>query len=481
MVVTRGSAIRQLTLVRRGRSLVYPGTVFFEGLVFIVLFLLGGTPALAQEAISAEEPTIGSVQEAVVPMERSFQEKPRIPGVFPWLKEKLKDTPPFFRDTKLDLKLRTYFLYRDNFDYSLNEAWALGGSLAYRSGWFLDRFSIGAALYTSQPLYAPDPRDGTFLLQSGQEGYTVLGQLYGKIKIVDGNFLNIYRYEYNTPYINKNDSRMTPNTFEAYTVTGAAGGKDGAPRFTYGAGYFDKIKTRNSSSFISMSEAAGANVKRGVYAAGLNVSFPAPALSIGAIDYYANDIINIGYTEGKYTVNVTEHLALLLAAQFTDQRSVGGNLLEGFDFQTNQLGLQAALSYGGGILTLAYTMDAKGADLQSPWSSYPGYTSVQVQDFNRAGEDAVMIKGSYDFSRIGLEGVTAYALWVHGWNAVNASTRAPVFQQDEYDGDLQWRPKSDALKGFWFRIRYAHVKQRGDGNESLDDFRLLVNYDLSLL
>lgn len=479
--VTLGSVIRRLTLARRRRPSAYTGVVFLAGILYVVFSLLSGTPALAEEAISAGEPTPGSVQDMVMPMERSFQEKPRKPGFFPWLKEKLKDTPPFFRDTKLDLNLRTYFLYRDNFDNSLNEAWALGGSIAYRSGWFLDRLSIGAEIYTSQPLYAPDSRDGTLLLKSGQKGYTVPGQLYGKIRIVDDNFLNIYRHEYNTPYINRVDSRMTPNTFEAYTFIGTAGGKDGAPRFTYGAGYFDKIKTLNSDSFISMSEAAGANVKRGVYAAGVNVSIPASAFSIGAIDYYSNDIINIGYTEGKYTANVTERLALLLAAQFTDQRSAGKDLLKGFDFQTNQLGLEAALSYGGGILTLAYTMDARGADLQTPWSSYPGYTAVQVQDFNRAGEDAFMIKGSYDFSRIGLEGVTAYALWTHGWNAVGASTGAEVFQQDEYNGDLQWRPKNDALKGFWFRLRYARVKQRGTGHESMDDFRIIANYDLSLL
>ena len=30
-----------------------------------------------------------------------------------------------------------------------------------------------------------------------------------------------------------------------------------------------------------------------------------------------------------------------------------------------------------------------------------------------------MIKGSYDFSRIGLDGVTFYALWVHGWGIGN--------------------------------------------------------------
>ena len=208
---------------------------------------------------------------------------------------------------------------------------------------------------------------------------------------------------------------------------------------------------------------------------------PFPAFSIGAVDYYSNDIINIGYAEAKHTFALTERLGLLFSAQFTDQRSVGDNLLTGYYFQTSQLGLMTGMSYSGGILTFAYTTDAKGDDLQNPWSSWPGYTGVQVQFFDRAGEDAFMIKGSYDFSHIGLDGVTAYALWVHGWNAINPSTKTRVFQQDEYDGDLQWLPKSGALKGLWLRVRYAHVKQRGVGHASADEFRVTINYDLPLL
>ena len=191
-------------------------------------------------------------------MELTFQEeKPKIPRFFPWLKEQLKDTPAFFRDTKLDLNIRTYYFYRDKYDDSKSEAWALGGALSYQSGWFLDHFGVGAVLYTSQPLYGPDDRDGTLLLKPGQEGYTVVGQLYGRVKLIEDNFINLYRYEYNTPYINKNDNRMTPNTFEGYTFTGAYGGKDGAPGFKYGGGYITKIKERNSDRFIWMSRTPG--------------------------------------------------------------------------------------------------------------------------------------------------------------------------------------------------------------------------------
>jgi hypothetical protein len=454
---------------------------FVAVLAFLAMLLWGDTPVLAQEAISQEEPTPSSVDQIVTPMERTFERKAWRPGLFPWLKEKLKDTPAFFRDTKLDLYLRTYYFQQNNSGSQTKEAWAIGGALSYQSGWFLDHFSIGSVLYTSQPLYGPDGRDGTDLLAPGQEGYTVLGQIYGRVKLVEENFLNIFRYEYNTPFINRNDGRMTPNTFEGYAFQGAAGGKDGSPRLTYGAGYIDKIKTRNDSTFQSMSQAAGAQVNRGVFAGGLNYSYR--GFEIGAIEYYSPDIINIGYGETNYILKVTDRLGALFAAQFTDQRSVDANLLTGSSFHGTQFGFMTNVSYRNGILTLAYTNTLTGANMLSPWGGYPGYTSVQIEDFDRAGEQAFMVKGSLNFARFGLEEVTAYALWVHGWSAVNPTTGLSVYQQDEYNFDLQWRPKSDFLKGFWLRARYAHVDSR-EGTASgfpINEIRLIANYDFPLL
>jgi hypothetical protein len=452
---------------------------FTAALGFLAMLPLGSGPVMAQEAISQEEPTPSSVDEVTTPMERAFQEKPEIPRFFPWLKEQLKDTPAFFRDTKLNLNLRTYYFYRDKYDDTKSEAWALGGALSYQSGWFLDRFSVGSVLYTSQELYGPQDRDGTLLLEPGQHGYTVFGQLYGRVKLFEENFLNIYRYEYNTPYINKNDNRMTPNTFEGYTFTGAYGGKDGAPGFRYGGGYITKIKERNSEHFVWMSQDAGADVKRGVFVGGGNVSYK--GFTLGAIDYYSDDIINIFYTEGSYKLRVTDRLGLLFASQFTDQRSTGEDLLKGFSFSTNQLGVKSDISYGGAILTLGYTHTSSGADMQSPWSGYPGYTSVQVQDFNRANEDAFMVKASYDFTRLGLQGVTAYTLFVHGWGRVDPSTKDSVADENEFNADVQWRPQWKFLKGLWFRTRYAMVHQYERPNSTINDFRVIVNYDFPLL
>jgi hypothetical protein len=48
-------------------------------------------------------------------------------------------------------------------DTTASEAWALGGWLDYKSGWLADVFRLGATGYTSQPLHAPETRDGTLL------------------------------------------------------------------------------------------------------------------------------------------------------------------------------------------------------------------------------------------------------------------------------------------------------------------------------
>jgi hypothetical protein len=106
---------------------------------------------------------------------------------------------------------------------------------------------------------------------------------------------------------------------------------------------------------------------------------------------------------------------------------------------------------------------------------------VQVRDFNNAGENAFMVKLSYDFARLGLEGVAAYALFVHGWGMVDPSTKDPVPNENEFDADIQWRPQWKFLKGLWFRVRYAHVHQYEGPKNTINNFRVIVNYDFPLL
>ena len=188
-------------------------------------------------------------------------------ALFAPVREQLRPYTPFIGDTDLRVHFRSYYFNRTNPNETVNEAWAFGGWVSYQSGWLLDTFAMGATAYGSAPLYAPDDRDGTLLLQPGQEGYLVPGEAWGALRYKDYALLRGYRQLVEQSYINPQDNRMTPNTFEGVTL----GGKVGWVQYL--AGFLWRIKPRDADEFQSMAEKAGApNSDAGVGLAGVRLS-----------------------------------------------------------------------------------------------------------------------------------------------------------------------------------------------------------------
>ena len=441
---------------------------------FVLLAALCAGSAHAQEAISIEQPPPVSVEDERTSIGDSFGAALKPERITDRLKDLLSDTPAFLRDSTLAVNLRTYYFRRDESDDTTSEAWAVGGALRYRSGALLERLSVGATGFTSLPLYAPRDTGGSLLLKPNQDSYTVVGEMFGQLRLADGLTATAYRHELNTPFINKNDSRMTPNTFESYDLIGSIDLVDDSS-LRLGGAWVTRIKERNSERFVPMSTDAGAPVTRGVAVAG--AIYTDPKTSLGAIYYFSPDVISIGYAEAKHAVEIADGLGLLLAGQLTDQRSNRGDDLTGTDFAGNQLGVKLEASWAGAIGTLAYTTTTNDTNMRNPWSSYPGYTSSQVQDFNRAGEQAFTIKASLNYAKLRMPGLTTYALWTHGWSV--SSSVGPEY--DEYDLDLQWRPARPALTGLSFRARIGLVNERGGEHTTLSDYRFVVNYDFAAL
>jgi hypothetical protein len=384
------------------------------------------------------------------------------------------------RDTTFNVQIRSFDLDRDNFNNSQSQAWTLGGSAGFKTGYFGNFFAVGATGYTSQRLDGPLDKDGTKLLQPGQQPYTVLGELYGQFQLTDLIHATVGRRGFDTPFINTQDSLMTPNTFLVYAVQGVADSADDSKSLRFGAGYVDKIKPRNAQDFESMATAAGAptGVTRGVYVAGGN--FKAGGLSIGAVEYYSADIIDISYTEIKYAFPLANRVTLRLSAQYAEQRSTGNDLLTGKSFATNQYGLKAEVGFGDALLTVARTVTAvgtrsqngSGTDMRSPWGGYPGYTSVQIENYYRAGEDATLLRAAYNFPKN--TGLSVYGLWVKG----SAPEEAGQYAQRECDFNLQWIASAPPFKGLTLLARYGHVSQDGPSDQHENELRLVAYYQL---
>ena len=171
--------------------------------------------ALALLASAAWWPTAASAEDAPPP-----PLAPALERLIPTLQEERQTWTPFFRDADLTLHLRTYYFNRTNPNDSVNEALAFGGWIGVKSGWLFDTFAMGATLYGSAPLYAPDDRDGTLLLQPGQKGYYVPGEAWGALRYKDYALLTGFAFD---QAINPQDNRMTPNTFEGVTLGGGSG------------------------------------------------------------------------------------------------------------------------------------------------------------------------------------------------------------------------------------------------------------------
>jgi hypothetical protein len=404
-----------------------------------------------------------------------FPQEPVLERVLPSLREVVPTLAPFLRDTELILQLRTYYLDKKTPSGTLSEAWAGGGWLSYRSGWLLDTFGIGATFYGSAPLYAPADTDGTLLLKSGQEGYAVLGEAYAALRYQDYVHLTGYRQLFDQTYINPEDNRMTPNTFEAVTLGGTVAGVQ------YLAGYLWKIKTRNADGFVSMASAAGATGSDdGVVAVGLRLT-PLPGLRLDVSEQYGINTFNTAYAEVDYLKPLNADWRLRLGAQFTDQRAVGQALVANAAttmWVTQVGGAQVELSYRAFTLSAAFSMVASGNTIQTPWGIYRGYLKSIDQDFDQARQKSVGVTLAYDFSKLIAPGLSAYVRFVSGWDAIDPATKAPAPNQKEYDVNIDYRPPW--RKGVWLRVRGDILDQAGSAQLGYE-VRVILNWQIPLL
>jgi outer membrane porin, OprD family len=447
-------------------------------------------PVLTVTQVAPEDSALTSTEQGATTLDQAFD----------WREWRLEKRRQALKDTKFEFNLRSFYFDRSDFNGAEKQAWAIGGWLGVKTGYFLDHIAFGATVYTSNPIYAPDDRDGTTLLAPGQNEYTILGEFYTELRIVEDVGITVGAKGYDTPFINRNDTRMTPNTFEAIVLQGRTklgtsssddastptdGGiglsKDGkevavptptpaqdVASIKYGLGYFYAIKERNDSEFVSMAQDAGADVQHGVWSAG--ALYEKGKFNIGAIEYYCKDVINIAYAQTGFELPLATDWRLRFAGQYVDQGSVGDNLLDGHSFSGHQFGVKVELPIKKALFTAAFTQAWGNANLRNPWSGYPGYTSVQVQDFNRAGEGAFLLRAGYDFPWV--DGLSAYALAVFGTDP----DQAGQFRQNEFDFNLQWGPKKGVLEGLSLRLRYAVVQQFGGDVHNLTDFRAICNY-----
>ncbi len=437
------------------------------GVVLAAVLLASSASATEREL--DQDPPPSSTREIETPIQRVFPTWLELPSLFPGLGQQLQDLPPFLADTALLARYRTYYKRQDRTIDVLSEAWAMGGSLHYRSGWLADAFQLEAVGFTSQPIYAPDSRDTTLLLAPGQEGYSVLGIANARLRY-EGIILTGYRQYLDLPYLNRQDNRMTPNTFESLTLAKPAG------ELRFSTGYTWKIKFRNSDEFQSMTKAIGLGVDRGLAHAGA-VWDPNEDFHIGAIGSVVPDLFAGGYSELGFVHDLTDELEARLDTQFTFQADVGDDLLGDELHDTWNLGIRGSTSYEGAVFRLGLSLTGPNGAIVSPFGTNPTYVNLMQRTFNSADEKALLASASYDFSRLGVEGLSAIVNFVAAFDGKLRGVRRDA---QELDVTFDYRIKHGFLKSFWLRVRGSGLSEEGRDRDG-SDLRVILRYDLPII
>ncbi|HUU24190.1 MAG TPA: OprD family outer membrane porin [Methyloceanibacter sp.] len=470
------------------------GRALWAALVPALLGCGAGTApgALAQEA--TDYPIPSSAKEAYSPIAEGFSSPidPRedLRGPKPWIDarearlkaqraERMPGAPAFFRDTELRANSRTYWFDEHQFGFNEPEAFTTGGSLTYKSGYIADFFQLRGALYTSQPLYANAYAGVTQNLTADGDQITTLGQANGRMKFA-GQELTAGRQLVRTPYVNPYDVRMIPLTYEGVVLLP----EDGHQKFDYIASYLSRYKPRDDNQFISFSEGLGIDQDEGMWIGG--ASYHEGPLNFGVSNYFIMNALNTAYAEIDYLLPMgseDDGPSLRVGINNLDQRTVGEDLIAGAPYNTYQASARIVASYRGFVFTGSVSQTGDEADIQKPFGFSTSYTGMIVTSFVQAGVRAYLLQASYDFERVGLEGVKFHVAWGKGSGTPDLATNGGFADQEELDLRFVYEPHRGRLQGLRVEVEYIdwQVFDLVAPSDELSQFRAIVNYAVPLL
>ena len=374
---------------------------------------------------------------------------------------------PLVDDSVYFIAPRAYYRYFDSGRDDSSEAFAIGGSAGLKSGLFKNFASIRLTAHTSQKVQSSsdgqDDDDSVGLLQDGSS-YSAITEANLNLTIEATTArLGIQRID--LPYLNSNDSRMVPNTYNAYTIKSKL-----SEKLSGQFSYVHEMRERTGSDYESLSEQAGADDSdEGVYLLGARYVFSDDA-NVGAVQLHNPNVLNAFYVEANAVIPFFELIQLDGSFQFSDQRTVGDELLG--HFTTQQYGFKLRARYEKLVSTFVFTHTGSDNEIVTPWGGSPSYNSMMISDFDRAGEKAVGGSMSYRFSGKANEGFVSSVRWTYGDTPDTGSNASS--DQYELNWNLDFYPKE--VPKLWFRLRFARNYQVDSDYDDANDIRFIVNY-----
>ncbi len=129
------------------------------------------------------------------------------------------------------------------------------------------------------------------------------------------------------------------------------------------------------------------------------------------------------------------------------------------------------------IILLLWGLFCSPATAVNPESIADEETAPDMENFDRAGENAWLVGM---FSRfLGLNGFSAFANYAEGTTPDSGVQASP--DQRELDFTADYRVSKRFLESLWFRFRTAFVRKDGPHSLDVDEYQLIMNFDIPVL
>ena len=158
------------------------------------------------------------------------------------------------------------------------------------------------------------------------------------------------------------------------------------------------------------------------------------------------------------------------------QFDLGEDLLGDAAEETWSLGIRVAGSHAGAVFRLGLAFAGPNEDTDF-FGSNPSYVGLMQRTFNRPHEKALLVSASYDFSGLGVEGLSVIMNFAAGFDGEVDATRSNA---QEVDVTVDYRVRKGWLKSFWLRVRGSWLNDDSADRDGTD-VRVILRYDFPVI
>jgi hypothetical protein len=319
-----------------------------------------------------------------------------------------------FSEGSVSGEIRLGYIQQENESNPNSYATALGGILKYETAPWND-FKLGVAGYISQKVpftTGTQEKLNPDFFDADGDSFVYVGEAYMEYADSDVT-VRLGRLLIDTPFLETDDVRMLPNTFE-----GAMAMYHGIEKTTLSAGYLQRWagfdSPRGHTDSINEFKKFGENHdSNGVFLlGGTNESIDNLALQVWG--YRVDKVTDALYTDAAYTLCLSETAGIKFAAQYAtfDEKEENIGVKSGIDGSVYGLGVNVNV----GMLTLGVAMNRAfndaGKYVMNGLGGGPYYTSMEEMTIDGM-EDATayQVSSEVDMALLGVEGLTFTALY----------------------------------------------------------------------